>query len=366
MQGFPLDSGTCSCVGCDTEYVMCDILLTPQINLTSGNSPVAVSNNNPDQIVDTDVFEFTGETSSTANSIMSDSVRDQAMNISDNFSTSIWVYVEESPNLQYIFSFENSNGDRYFSWLLRPGRLNLFYRRDRLDNLPVGQTDSGFGERVGLSFYFDPDIFPGGTIRDNKWHFLKLDIQYPSIKLYVDGYVHYATEGNYFDITDSRVRLNRDGTIYNMPARILDKDASTIASITGFLGGSQRGSFGYNFHGRLRLLFITGLMDNSQYTCLASCNNSLVPTNYVPGSEDLNTTVGDFHVFYQPVSRTLYFNNANGEIADYNTFVKSLVYHTYGYLPPQQEENTGEGRTIEIMVRYNYTELQCINCRWIE
>ena len=282
---------------------------------------------------------------------MSDAIRDSAMSITDHFSVSMWMKIQNS-NLVYPLSFERGT-IRYFSWLLREERLNLFYQRDRLDDLPDSQVDQGEDSRIGLSFYVNKDVFPKGTIRDGEWHFLKMDINYPSIVLYIDGYAHYANEGHYFNIENTRVGLPMDlNAAYEMPARILQKSDTLLSEIVGRLGGSSRTNHGYTVNGLIRLPYFTDLMNNSQYICLASCNDNLLPQNYAPGPnfDHINTTINGFSVFYQPVSRNLYFSQADGTPSDYTEFLQSLVYHTNGYLPAQIEENTGEGRHMEIKV----------------
>ena len=235
-------------------------------------------------------------------------------------------------------------------------RFTLFYTRDRLPNLPSGQADLGVYSRVGLSFFFQSAVIPTGSMYDSQWHFYKLDISYPSIKLFVDGYVHYATEGHYYDAEgfngNGFERLTRitDGSgAYDMPARLSVK--TNKADIVGRIGGSSR-FLTYSFNGELRLLFMTSLMNNSQYTCLASCGNSLIPSGYTPGTGDVfNNTIGSFtNIFYQPVSRTLYFTNNGGTPSEYTAFVRNISFHTNGHLPAQTVTNMGEGRRIELQV----------------
>ena len=324
---------------------MCGISLNPQLNLTSGSTPNAQGSDNPVQVDGTDVYEFTGTKSLSAFSVVQDSVKNDVFSTNDQFSVSVWVYVEDISGLQYIFSFEDSTRDRHFSWLLREARLNIFYTRDRLNGLDDSQLDQGVGSRVGMSFYFVEAL--GGALKEDEWYFFKLDVSNPSIKLYVNGYLHEVTEGHYFDIADERQDLSSP---YEMPAPLWENNQK-LSDIKGYIGGSRRGNGAYNFDGKLRLLFFTGLMDNSQYTCIASCNNSLIPPGYVPGNTDFNASIGNFDVFYQPVSRSLYFVSSNLSVSTYDSFVKSLIYHTNGYLPAQQEEGMGEGRRVKIQVR---------------
>ena len=332
---------------------MCGVLFNQLVNLTQNLISPPAANDNPQQIAGTDVFQFSASSSvsTTSRYTMDAAVKNNALNFTDHFSTTAWIKSVSNGQLnQYIFSFDNSANDRVYTWRLRATRLTIFYRRARLDYIDQAQTDSGENSRVGLSFYFKNEVIPGGSIFDSQWHFYKLDIDYPFIKLYVDGYLHMATEGHYFDVTGRRVSLPRNSSIYNMTARIIEKDATYKSQVTGRIGGTQRFSGRYNFNGFLRLLFISSTMNNEQYTCIASCNTSLVPVGYTPGSEDFNTTVGSFSVFYQPVSRTLYFNDTNANSSVYTTFLKSISYNTNGFLPAQTVANLGEGRRLELKV----------------
>ncbi|XP_019849207.1 PREDICTED: protocadherin Fat 4-like, partial [Amphimedon queenslandica] len=289
---------------------------------------------------------------------MDTTVKNAALDFTDNFSTSAWLKCNNNNRAsQYVFSFDNDNvsngnGKRTFTWRIRrDNRLTLFYTRGRLDNIPASQPDSGENSRVGLSFYFQSAVSTT-NICDGGWHFYKLDITYPSIKLFVDGYVHYVTEGHYHGVSGTKVDLNQitDGSgTYDMPARLNTKTNKN--SITGRIGSSSR-FLNYGFNGELRLLMMTSLLDNSQYTCLASCNNSLVHSGYSPGTGDVfNNTIGSFtNVFYQPVSRTLYFSNAGGSPSEYTAFLRNISYNTNGHLPAQTVANMGEGRRIELQL----------------
>ena len=360
LQSFPTEFAQCSCSGsgCGTEYQLCGISLANSVNLTQGLTPPNSGTFNPVQVAGTDVlrFSFSGNNpSSTSFYTMDAAVKNSALDFTDNFSTSTWLKCNDNSRpSQYVFSFDNDdvsngNGKRTYTWRFRrDNRLTLFYTRGRLDNIPASQPDSGENSRVGLSFYFQSAVSTT-NICDGVWHFYKLDITYPSIKLFVDGYVHYATEGHYFGVSNNLIRLSSGSVVYDMPARLnvkTNKDA-----ITGRIGSSSR-FLDYGFNGELRLLMMTNLLDNSQYTCLASCNNSLVHSEYSPGTGDVfNNTIGSFtNVFYQPVSRTLYFSNAGGSPSDYTAFLRNISYNTNGHLPAQTVANMGEGRRIELQV----------------
>lgn len=335
------------------------------MNLTHNLSPVASQGAlSPVHVQGTDVYEFrfSGSADSlNSHYVLDTTVKNNALDFTDHFSTSVWIKANDNSRLnQYLFSFDNDNvgnngGKRVFTWRLRgsnsqASRMTFFYTRARLDNINAGQTDLGENQRVGLSFYFHSAVIPSGSIFDGKWHFYKLDIDYPSIKLYVDGYMHVATEGHYFDVADVRRTPPQLGTINSMPARLSTKSNTLKSQIVGRIGNSFRYPE-YGFNGFLRLLIMSSTLTNEQYTCIASCNNSLVPEGYSPGVDNFNRTIGNFtNVFYQPVSRTLYFTYANGPPSQYTSFIHSISYYTNGHLPVQTVANTGEGRRIELKV----------------
>lgn len=342
---------------------MCGISLSPSVNLTQGLIPPSASSDNPSQIAGTDVFRFDGSQSSSTTSryTMDSTIKNTALDFTDNFSTSVWIKAIDAGRAnQYVFSFDDPTEaeQRVYTWRLRDSpasRLTVFYKRARLDDIAdPSQTDFGLNSRVGLSFYIRSEVIPSGNIFDSNWHFYKLDITYPSIKLYVDGYLHNVTEGHYHRVSGStrndREILLRNGNFYDMPARIIQKDNSYKNRVIGRIGGTQHFVGSHNFYGDLRLLFMTSLMDNSQYTCIASCNNSLIPLGYIPSSNEFTTTIGSFTVFYQPVSRTLYFNNSNSPPSEYTTFLQTLSYYTNGFLPAQTIADMGEGRRLELKV----------------
>ena len=367
LQSFPREYAQCSCTssGCGTDYDLCGLSFNSLVNLTHGLIPPSTGTFNPVHVAGTDVhrFSFTGSSSSTTSYYTMDTaIKNAALDFTDNFSVSVWIKCNDnSRTSQYVFSFDNdtapnTDGRRAFTWRLRENRFTLFYTRDRLPSLPPGQADLGVYSRVGLSFFFQSAVIPTGSMYDSQWHFYKLDISYPSIKLFVDGYVHYATEGHYYTAegfnSNGFERLTRitDGSgTYDMPARLSVK--INKADIVGRIGGSSR-FLSYGFNGELRLLFMTSLMNNSQYTCLASCGNSLIPSGYTPGTGDVfNNTIGSFtNIFYQPVSRTLYFTNNGGTPSEYTAFVRNISFHTNGHLPAQTVANMGEGRRIELQV----------------
>ena len=348
-----------SCQGSNgTEYSMCGSNLNPQYNLLTSStlSPETVGSDNPVLVDGTDVYRFNGASGTQSRFLITSTLRNDVLSITDDFSTSMWIkFNSGSRGNQYPISFETDTRERHFSFLFRTARLNVFYRRDVLVLGAAPGDDNGYGSRVGLSFYWDQSIF--GDFRDDKWHFVKLDIDFPKIKFYIDGHVYYATEGHYFNAANSRITLPPGTTVYDMPARILDRPnsispAPPLSSIDVRVGGSVRGNF--NFEGEMRLLYITSLMDNSLYTCIASCGESVVPTGYVPGSQNLTTDVNGFNTFYNPVSRMLYFNKAGSTPDDYTNFLRSVSFSTRDIIPPEEQ---GEGRRIELRVSKKYISL---------
>ena len=324
--------------------------MSKEINVTLDSSPSSVAQDNPEQLAGTDTYEFTGDKSSTAVTIMTESVKEEIMNTKDQFSLSFWINTEAKDNgkNQYLFSIEdgtqNQREDRYFALLIWDNRLNFFYLRDRLPTLDANLVDSGIGTRVGLSFYINDDL--GNTVWDGKWHYIKLDVDYPKMTLYIDGYLHYPTEGHYYNVDGaSRVDLTDN---FDMIAPFWIDPVSS--NFIGRIGGSRRGGNSFNFRGKIRLFFVTSPMSNAQYSCIASCNSTIAPPDYTPGSSEFNVTIGDFDVFYQPVSRVLYFTFEDGSVSSYDSFVKSLVLYTNGHLPPQQIEGEGEGRRIKMKI----------------
>ena len=360
---FPTQYATCR-GSTGMEYVMCESGLNPQYNLftTSALSPESTGSNNPVLISGTDAYQFVGGTGTQSRFLVTGTLHDQVLSLSDHFSMSMWIKFSSSdsvPGLQYVLSFEtdpSNSRNRYFSWLFRSNRLNLFYNRDVLVDGTTPSTDLGYGSRVGLSFYWDESIF--GDLRNDNWHFVKLDVDFPEMKFYINGHVYFPTEGHYFSVTNQRIGLQRIDTPREMPARILDKTSSTspvsLSDINIRIGGSVRGN--YNFVGEMRLLYITGLMDNSLYTCIASCGESIVPTGYMSGSQNLTADVNGFSTFYNPVSRTLYFDKGSSPPVDYTNFLRSISYSTRDTFPPQEQ---GEGRRIEFRVSQSLTS-QCL------
>lgn len=348
---FPTEFASCR-GSTGEEYTMCDSSLFTQLNMLSSIVPEAVGSNNPTNPSGTDVRVFNGANSNQARYLISGTLKDQVLSISDDFSISVWLKFDSNgKNLQYPISFEGgtqSDRNRYFSWLFRLNskRLNLFYNRDLLETSSSPTADLGYGLRVGLSFYWDQSVFD--DLRDDKWHFYKMDVDFPKIKFYIDGHVYYATEGHYHDVTGDRAGIS-DPIELELPARILDKTSSTspitIAEMQARVGGSSRGNF--NFDGQMRLLYVTSLMDNSLYTCLASCGDTVIPEGYVPGSQNLTNIVNGISTFYNPVSRELHFIKASSIPQEFTTFIRSISYSTKDVLPPEEQ---GEGRRIRIRV----------------
>ena len=298
--------------------------------LTSDGGPSLVT-----EISDT-AYTFNGDHDVDENWVLvSESAKMAVLQRTDHFSVSFWIQISEDSQEAYIFSFEMGT-DRYFSLSSRSAnRATFFYFRDR-----IATTDGGYPSRVGLSFYYNPDIFPNG-LHDGKWHFIALTVDYPIATLTVDGYVYRPTEGHYFDSSDDRVGLPRllDGSSYQMPAPILDKTNSQIEAINGYIGGSSRSSSRFSLSGSMRQLVLTDNLDTDSYNCLGGCGISIYSDESV---------FGNFSMFYNPAKRSFEFSSSTGGPEEYTDFLMSLLFSDNGFLPPEDDE---ESWRINVQVR---------------
>ena len=263
-------------------------------------------------------------------------LKSRILQVTDDFSISMWLNLDTTSGAQYIYTFE-SGTQRYFTLFDNSGTRAIFYYfRDVLPGLSPNDDD-GYISQVALSFYYDTAVFPRG-LRDGQWHFITLNIDYPSVTFVVDGYEYRPTQGNYRDSFRTQVLLSRDGTFYNMPAPILTKSTAQINSIIGRIGGSARGNR-FSVGGQLRQLSLTNLLTSQTFNCLASCNNRIYPS---PAA----SVVSSFTTFYNPVSRVFTFSGTLTP-AVYTLFLQSLIYSSNGFLLPEESR---ESRIIRLQV----------------
>ena len=265
-------------------------------------------------------------------------VKTRTLQVTDDFSISMWVRVNANSDSAYIFSYELGTA-RYFSlYDSSTDRAILYYFRDRLSELDPTALDDGIETQVAFSFYYDAAIFPNG-LRDSQWHFISLDMDFPDATFIVDGYVFRPTRGNYFNTFGNQVVLNRlqDGTFYQLPAPILTKSQDVIDSIAGRLGGSARGNnIQFCLGGQIRQMLFTDRLSTANYNCIASCNNEVFSDGTVLG----------FTTFYQPVSRVYSFSGAFTP-DQYTAYLQTLLYSDNGFIPLEQE---GESRLVRLQV----------------
>lgn len=264
-------------------------------------------------------------------------VQSRILQVTDHFSISMWLSLNTGFPSQYILSFEIGS-QRYFTlYDASLTRIIFYYFRDFLPGVNPTEDD-GYNTQVALSFYYDTAVLPSG-LRDGQWHFVALNIDYPSVTLVIDGAVYLPTRGNYRDSFRNTVDLLQNGNTYVMPAPILTKSTSQIDSIVGRIGGSARGNR-FSMAGQMRQLSLTNVFTTSTFNCLASCNNQIFPSPSFP-------VVSSFTTFYNPVSRVLSFSGSLTPTV-YTQFMQSLVYSSNGFLPP---EESGESRIIRLQVR---------------
>ena len=339
MNEFPLDYGLCVCNPNCTAIELCEITVEQDLfsNATSTSDGPSLDSSITDGIA----YTFNGANNVDNNWVLvSNNAKTnilQMIGSSDQkFTVSCWINIASNSATAYIFSFERGS-ERYFSLYERSQtRANLFYFRDRI----AEPEDSGYTSQVALSFYYDTDIFPDG-LRDRKWHFLALTIDYPEITLTIDGYVHRPTQGNYYDVSNTKILLDRltNGSTYDMPAEIInvaEADFVGFDDINGYIGGSSRGNTRtYSLDGTIRQLLLTSQLDTEAYNCLGSCNVTI----YSDGS------VSGFNTFYNPARRSFEFSSSadpSEPIGDteYTEFMGTLIFSDNGFLPSEEEEES--------------------------
>ena len=334
----------CSCTGsANTNCGAIEICGTTVIEdlFSDAVVPSASTASIVQEVLENTAYSFTGAHTDDNWIQVSDQTKTSFFNHVDNqaFTLSFWIMLDPTSRSSYILSFEN-NGDRYFSLFDNSkGRAVIYYYRDTLGSLEQGD-DGGYETQVALSFYYDSNILPDG-LRDNEWHFIALSVNIPTISLTVDGYVLRPTQGNYYDSTNMQILLDRDGTIYDMPAPILVKNQAVIDSLTGYIGGSARGS-SFALDGAMRQLILTNPFTTDAYSCLGSCGVNIFPDD----------SVGGFTTFYDPAKRVFEFSSSADPAvpigdAEYTEFMGTLVFSDNGFLLPEEQ---GESWRISVQV----------------
>lgn len=355
---FPLDYGLCICSppndpSC-SAIELCGTTVVQNL-FTNAVIPSASEATLETSIVDNIAYVFTGAHIDENWVLLSDEAKANFFEHVDNqgFTISGWIRLDSLSNAAYILSFERDR-DRYFS-LYESSRTRaiFYYFRDTLSNFEQNE-DAGYSTQVALSFYYDPDLFPEG-LRDSKWHFIALSVDFPSITLTIDGYVHRPTRGNYFNEDDSQVRLNLNGSIYNMPAEILRKSNSIIDDIDGYIGGSSR-SITFALDGSIRQLVLTDYLGTDGYNCLGSCNVIIFSDNSISG----------FNTFFNPAKRSFEFSSSaepNAPVGDteYTEFMNTLIFSDNGFLPPEEEDELWKV-SVQVSIMKGYTIMFCYVC----
>ena len=341
---FPNDYGLCECTDplCNDVFDLCSTSFSLQVDLFDGTFSAAggsgpVNSNVPNFLV----YSFNGLNTQSNNWLeLSSGTKSNFLQATDDFTFSVWIRISAvNSAASYILACELGT-NRYFSlYDASTTRMILYYFRDRIDTLPAQTGDDGFNSQVALSFYYDPAVFPSG-LRDNQWHFFSITVNYPSVFLEVDGRRIVPTQGNYRNQFDSQVLLNRltDGTFYEMPAPILTKSVTQIDQISCKLGGSARNNR-FSLFGEMRQPTVTDSLTDTQYRCIASCNE------YIDVDVSLAPSLS-FEISYDPVRRVLEFSSSAGD-TQYALFLQSLVFISNGFLPPEEQE---ESRQIDILI----------------
>ena len=329
---FPLTSGCCECAPtCGSAFTLCNASFAASYNLFQGVSsggPIASTT-----ICSGDtVYTFNGLDSFSNNLIVSSTIRNSLLGITNSFTVSMWVQ-DLVKGSTYLLAFEDTSTLRYFHFYEKSiTRFAVFYARAALPGIA---SDNGIGTEVEVDFLYDPAIHPVG-LRDNLWHYITISVNYPDMQFTLDGVVYSIGELSYYDQNRNRIPALGSGLLpgYKMPAPIMSKTGMPIDIHIG--GSSVRTPAGYVLKGGIRQIYFTSLMPNATYTCLASCNNKIYSDGRVP---QIGTS-------YNPVTRTLSFSGTYSPSL-YTNFLQSLVYSDNGYLPPQE---TGSTRVVTIQV----------------
>lgn len=340
LETFPNEYGACECTNsvCFDVFTLCGTSISLQQDLFSGATTANLAGPVLVPGLNFEVYTFNGRNDLSNNWLeISSSTKTQFLQRTDNFTVSSWIRVTAGSSSSYILTFELGT-NRYFSlYEASTITLVLYYFRD---NIPGVINDDARNTQVGLTFFYDPAVFPNG-LRDNQWHFIALTINFPLAVINVDGHEHHPVRGYYRNQFQSRVDLQRltDGTYHNMPAPILTKTQTQIDGISGKIGGSAR-SIRFSFDGQIRQFTLTSNLNASTVSCVASCNNRI-------GIGPNSTISSTISTLYNPVTRTLFFSGAANP-NHYTTLLQSLIYYNNGFLLPKEE---GEIRIISISIR---------------
>ena len=341
LETFPNEYGVCKCTNsvCFDVFALCGTSSNNSLQQDLFSGVTTASSAGPALVsgLNFQVYTFNGRNDLSNNWLEIPSiVKTQFLQRTDNFTVSFWIRIPIGSGSSYILTFELGRS-RYFSLYESSAQtLVLYYFRD---NIPGFVNDDGRDTQVALTFFYDTAVLPSG-LRDNQWHFVTLSVDFPSVVLNVDGYVHRPTRGSYRNQFDSRVDLVllTDGNSYNLPAPILTKSQTQIDAISGKIGGSARGNQ-FSLGGQIRQITLTDLFDENTVSCLASCNNRIGIAPSASVSSSIST-------LYNPVARALYFSGAASP-SQYTTLLQSLVYYSNGFLPP---EELGEIHVISISI----------------
>ena len=340
LETFPNQYGACECTdpACLDVFTLCGTSFSLQQDLFSGVTTASSGGPSLVPSLNFPVYSFNGRNDLSNNWLeIPSTVKTQFLQRTDDFTISFWIRVLSDSSASYILSFELGT-NRYFSLFEASGTTFVFYYFR--DNIPGVTTDDGRTTQVALTFFYDTSLFPSG-LRDNQWHFISFSVDFPSVILNIDGYEHRPTRGNYRNQFQSRVDLAllTDGTFYNMPAPILTKTQAQIDSISGKIGGTERGNR-FSLGGEMRQLTQTDLFDTNTFNCIASCNSRIGIASGATISSSIST-------IYNPTTRRFVFSGT-ATPSQYTTLLQSLVYFSNGFLLPEEE---GEIRVISISIQ---------------
>lgn len=338
LESFPNDYGLCECdnLACRDVFELCETFFSLQLNLFDGGVlPAGANGPSLVAVPNFVVYSFNGANSIADNWVeFSDTTNTNFLSVTDDFTISFWLLVETNSDSTYLLSCDLER-NRYFSmYESSRSRLTLYYFRDSIPGFP---NDDGYNTQVALSFYYDTTAFPDG-LRDSKWHFISLTVDFPTVYFSLDGHIMHPTQGNYVNEFGSRILLDRDGSMHDMPAPILTKTETQMNEIECKLGGSNRGT-SFALFGMMRQPTVTNILTETDHRCIASCNEYLE----VDSSFSVSPS---FEIFYDPVQRQIEFSSQS-DVSEYSLLLQSLTFNSNGFIPPEEEE---ESRQINIQI----------------